>query len=192
VNGDLTVRALSEEDRWRLHVWRNSERIRSVSLDDEPIPESQHIRWFDRSLLERAGQFRIVEWQRRPVGLVQIEALDRGQETASWGCYLGDTNVPPGVGASLPLLGLGYGFAVLALRRMTAQVLGINANMLAIHRRLSIPVEGVLRRHVRRSTGEEVDAYLYGVHRDDWPRLRDRGLRLLPSHVRTAVATWTT
>ena len=112
------------------------------------------------------------------------------QATGAWGCYLGDTDVAPGVGAALPLLGLGLGFAT-SLRRMTAEVLGINANMLAIHRRLQVPVEGVLQRHVRRAEGEEIDVHLYGVHREEWPELRESGLRLLPSHIRADIASLT-
>ncbi len=191
MSSPLRLRPLVEEDRWRLHAWRNGDRIRRVSVSDELIPEDRHSAWFDRAVGERSEQFRVVEWSDRPVGLVQIEQLDLAQGVSSWGCYLGEVEVPPGVGASLPLLGLGYGFRQLGLRRMTAGVLSINANMLAIHRRLKIPVEGVLRRHVRRADGQELDLHLYGLHRDDWPELRDDALRLLPSHVRPAIATWT-
>ena len=61
---------------------------------------------------------------------------------------------------------------------MTAQVLGSNDNMLKVHRRLRIPVEGVLARHVRRADGTEVDVQLYGIHRDEWSDVRGRALEL--------------
>jgi len=191
VTTQLGLRAIAEDDRWRLHTWRNSERVRSVSGDDEIIAPERHDDWFDRALRERAGQIRVVEWRQRPVGLVQLEALDREQATGAWGCYLGETDVPPGVGAALPLLGLGLGFGGYQLRRMTAEVLGINANMLAIHRRLKVPGEGVRRRQLLRADGLEVDVHLFGVHRDEWPALRDAGLALLPSHIRHDVAALT-
>lgn len=187
----LALRPLVADDCWRLHAWRCSERIRSVSVDDRPIAEEVHARWFERVMAERAGELRVVEWQGRPVGLVQLEHVDRGQATSAWGCYLGDTDVHPGVGAALPLLGLGLGFGTFGLRRMTAHVLDINTNMRSMHRRLRIPAEGVLRRHARRSDGSEVDVHAYGVHREEWPQLRDGALRLLPSRIRGEVARLT-
>lgn len=191
MTGPLGLRPVVEDDRWRLHAWRSSERVRLVSIDDGAIPEDRHSAWFDGVLAERADQLHVVEWDGRPVGLVQIEGLDVAQQTSSWGCYLGDTDVPPGVGAALPLLGLGVGFREFGLRRMTAQVLGSNENMAKMHRRLRIPVEGTMVRHVRRTDGGEVDVTLYGVHRDDWPTIRDSALTLFPSHLRTDIATLT-
>lgn len=184
----LSRRPIVEDDCWRLHAWRSADRVRAVSVDDQPIPEELHRRWFDRALAERADQLHVVEWDGRPVGLVQLESLDREQAVSSWGCYLGETDVPPGVGAALPLVGLGLGFGDFGLRRMTAQVLGSNDNMLKVHRRLRIPIEGVLARHVRRSDGTEVDVQLYGIHHDEWSGVRDRALAMFPSHLRRDVA----
>jgi RimJ/RimL family protein N-acetyltransferase len=192
MTAELACRPLREDDRWRLLGWRNSDRIRAMSTDDVPIDPEVHSRWFDRVLAERFDELRMVEWRARPVGVVQIEALDRAQSTAAWGCYLGDTEVPPGVGAILPLIALGHGFGSLALRRMTAQVLSVNSNMVSVHRRLRIPVEGVLRRHARRADGHELDVHLYGVHRDEWREVRDDALLLLPSHLRDDVSALTT
>jgi RimJ/RimL family protein N-acetyltransferase len=185
---DLALRRLREDDRWTLFDWRDSERVRAVSLDSAPLQREGHSAWFDRTLVARRDEVLVVEWQGRSVGVVQLEALRRDQRISSWGCHLGETDVPPGLGAALPLLGLGYGFETFGLRRMHAQVLGHNTGMRSIHRRLGVPEEGVLRNHLLRPDGSEIDVHLYGVLREEWPDLRDRGLALFPSSLAPSVA----
>ena len=190
---ELALRPLLEEDRWRLRDWRNSERVRAVSIDDAQIETDGHSRWFDRVLEQRRDEIFVAQWQGRPVGVVQLEEYDRDGAISSWGCHLGETDVPPGLGATLPLLALAHGFETLGLRRMHAKVLGHNNTMRSIHRRLALPQEGVLRHHLRRADGTEVDVYLYGVLASEWPELREKAVAMFPSSlsevVRTALTT---
>jgi len=183
----LSTRAVDEEDRWRLLEWRNSERVRAMSVDDRPIARDVHATWFDRLLEHRRDQVVVVDVDDSPVGVVSLERLDTGQGTASWGCHLGVVEVPPGLGASLPLIGLGLGFGAHGLRRMSAEVLGDNRNMRGIHRRLGIPVEGTRRAALRRADGAVTDVVEYGVRDDEWPGIRAGAARLLPPSIRGPV-----
>lgn len=183
----LTVRHPVDDDRWRLLDWRNDERVRSVSLNDEIIDRETHSAWFDRMSTSRSDEFLVVAWDGEPAGLVQLESLDPVARTSSWGCHLGRIDVPPGVGASLPVLGLGLGFERHRLRRMHAQVLASNKNMRSIHRRLAIPIERQRREHSRRHDGTLDDLYEYGVLMSEWPAIREAAARLLPSQVRAGV-----
>jgi RimJ/RimL family protein N-acetyltransferase len=180
----LGVRPVDEIDRWRMLDWRNSERIRAVSIDGAVIDESTHSAWFDRVLAERGDEVLIVTVDEAPVGVVSLERVDRRQGVCSWGCHLGVTEVAPGVGAALPVIGLGFGFDGHAMRRMTAQVLAGNRNMLGIHRRLGVPIEGTLREHVRREDGTTSDVVTYGVLRSEWSAIRSMAASLLPTSVR--------
>jgi RimJ/RimL family protein N-acetyltransferase len=166
VSPDVALRRLREEDRWRLFEWRGADHIRAVSLDDRPLQRDSHAGWFDDTVENRPDEVLVVEWRERPVGVVQLESFEPDQGLSSWGCYLGETDVPPGLGAALPLLGLGYGFETHSLRRMHAQVLGHNARMRGIHRRIGIVEEGVLRRHLVRPDGTEVAEACRGVVAD--------------------------
>jgi RimJ/RimL family protein N-acetyltransferase len=177
----IGVRSVVDGDRWRIRDWRNSERIRSVSVDDAEIAEDVHAAWFDRLLAERSDQVLIATGDDEPIGVVSLEHLDVARGIGGWGCYLGVTDVPPGVGAVLPVIGLGFGFDGFGVRRMVAQVLATNRNMRGIHRRLGIVEEGVLRRHARRRDGSAVDVIAYGVLRDEWPGIRATAERLLPA-----------
>lgn len=180
----LGVRPVEEVDRWTLLEWRNSDRVRAVSIDAAVIPRDTHTAWFDRLLAERADEVLIVTWDGAPVGVVSLERVDRPQAVCSWGCHLGVTDVPPGVGAVLPVIGLGFGFDGHRMRRMTAQVLGGNRNMRGIHRRLGVPIEGTLREHVRRDDGTASDVVLYGVLAPEWATIRSTAAGLLPATLR--------
>ena len=184
---ELALRRLREGDRWQLFEWRDSERIRAVSLDGAPLDRDLHSAWFDTRMTDRHDEVLVVEWRERPVGVVQLESFQPDQGISSWGCYLGETDGPPGLGAALPLLGMGYGFGTHGLRRMHAQVLGHNDRMRSIHRRIGLMEEGVLRRHLLRPDGTEVDVHLFGVLREEWPALLERGLSLFPTSLRPSV-----
>ena len=188
----LSARPPEVDDRWRLLDWRNSERVRSAALIGDPISRDDHARWFARLLTDRTDQFLVVEWDCEPVGVVQLEHLDPVERTSSWGCHLGTTEVPPGVGACLPMIGLALGFSSHGLRRMTAEVLGSNRNMLSMHRRMKVPREGIRRDHVRRPDGELVDVHEFGVLRDEYPVIIKAGTQLLPTQVRTGLAAFVT
>lgn len=180
----LGVRPVAEVDRWTLLEWRNEARVRAVSIDDGVIPRATHSAWFDRLLAERATEVLIATIDSTPVGVVSLERMDRGQSVCSWGCHLGVVDVPPGVGAVLPVIGLGFGFDSHGMRRMTAQVLAGNRNMLGIHRRLGVPIEGTLREHVLRDDGATSDVVVYGVLRSEWPTIRMTASSLVPATLR--------
>lgn len=182
--GRLGQRAVEESDRWRLLDWRNQERVREFSADSDRISRDDHDRWFDRLVAERTDRFLIATIGERPIGVVQLVDLEPDDGRCSWGCHLGETDVPPGTGACLPVLGLGLGFGRFSMRRMTAQVLATNKNMRGIHRRLGVTEEGVLREELRRPNGEVVDVHQYGVLAHEWATIRGRAEQLLPRPVR--------
>lgn len=184
----LGARPVGEADRWRMLEWRNADRVRAVSIDAAVIDESTHSAWFDRLLAERAGEVLIVTVEEVAVGVVSLERVDRSQGVCSWGCHLGVTEVPPGVGAALPVIGLGFGFDAHHMRRMTAQVLATNRNMVGIHRRLGVPIEGTLRGHVLRDDATTSDVITYGVLRHEWHAIRPTAASLLPASVRDGLA----
>jgi UDP-4-amino-4,6-dideoxy-N-acetyl-beta-L-altrosamine N-acetyltransferase len=186
---DLVLRRLREDDRWRILDWRNQDYVRAVSINSASIDRTSHSTWFDRALLNQRELFLIVEWKQKPVGVVRIESWDSEQRLGSWGCHLGELDVPPGLGAALPLLGLGHGFDRLGARKMHAVVLETNSNMLGIHRRLKLQQEGRLERNVLREDGTEVDEIVFGIHESEWPAFKAKAISLFPSTFRAEFQT---
>ena len=189
MSGDLILRRLREEDRWRLLDWRNQDYVRAVSINSAPIDRELHSTWFDRALVNQRDLILVVEWKQRPVGVVRIESWDAEQRLGAWGCHLGELDVPPGLGAAMPLLGLGHGFDRLGARKMHAVVLETNTNMMGIHRRLKLEQEGRLKRHVLREDETEVDEIVFGIHESEWQAFKAKAISLFPSTFRAEFET---
>jgi len=184
MSGDLILRRLREEDRFRLLEWRNQDYVREVFINSDPIDQEIHSSWFDLALVSQREFTLICQWRDQPVGVVRIESWNSEQLLGMWGCYLGEQQVPPGLGAALPLLGIAHGFDRLDARKMHAVVLEKNRNMLGIHRRLQIPEEGRFVRQLIREDGNEIDEIAFGVHKTEWQDLRSKALKLFPSSFR--------
>jgi RimJ/RimL family protein N-acetyltransferase len=162
-------------------TWRNSKRVREISLNQELISRERHFDWFNDVINRRPHEVLIVEWAKRPVGVIQVEARDQNEGRGVWGFYLGELSVPPGLGAGLPVLALGHAFQNLGLLKMSGVVLRTNLNMLRIHKRLGLTahLDSSLDR-----VGQASESMEFRVDKDDWVELRERALSLFPVSLR--------
>jgi len=181
----LTLRQVRATDRWTLWEWRNSERIRLVSTNDAEIPRDDHAAWFERKFPEMRDRTVIVQWDSEPVGWFQLEHWDEATRSGEWGVGLGVVPGTPGLGGALVVLALGHAFERADATELTARALGVNANMLTIMRRLGFTATA--GDPLVRADGSTTEVSLYRVTREEWPRIRDRGLGLLPSALRAEV-----
>ena len=179
----MTIRALELSDCDRVLEWRNSERVRSVSVVETEIPADDHDRWFHRVLETRPDQFLILEVRGEAFGIARIDAVAGSDDVFTWSCNSGEAALTPGVGAALPVIAIALGMERFKARRMDADVLSNNKNMLGVHRRLKIPLEGVRRAHLTRGDGTLLDVHEFGLLREEWPDVLATAVKSLPSAV---------
>jgi len=189
MSAGVVLRQVHEDDRWLMWEWRNSERIRRVSTNDVEISRDTHSVWFAQGFPTMRDSTIIVEFNGDPVGWFQIEGWDSDHRTGEWGVGLGVAPGTPGLGGALPLLALGHAFDRLDATTMTGRVLGLNDNMLAIMRRLGIQVDEIVDEPRVRADGSTTTMVRYRVLASEWPRVRDDGLALLPTALRTSLIT---
>lgn len=186
----LSVRLATSTDSKLIYRWRNREQVRLVSKNQKEISWETHIDWFERNRFSGTSQILIVEFCENPVGVFRLENIDSESNSSSWGCYLGDSELPPGFGSLLPFVALDYGFYSVGLRRMTGEVLSINSNMLSIHKKMGLTQEGLLRQEVFRSPDVYLDAVLFGIFKEEWEISRNRFVSLLPTNLRTLIQNY--
>lgn len=183
----LALRQVRETDRWTLWEWRNSVRIRRVSIHDEEIPRSAHDQWFTEHFPTMRDKTIIVEWDNSAVGWYQIERWDPKAKSGEWGVALGDLDVPIGLGGALPILALSHAFERLNARIMTGRVLELNINMISIMRRLTIPILAVNDDGVPRLDGNTSRTVVYQLRHSEWRGVFDAGQLLVPSSLRSSI-----
>lgn len=183
----LNLRDVVDQDSDRLFEWRNSARIRNVSINQLPLDRNTHLDWLSSAINNPLKHLLIVEWDFRPVGVIQIDNWVASGRFGEWGCYLGEVDVPPGLGASLPLLALGYAFGDLKASRMRAAVLAKNGNMIAIHKRLGMVPEISDAFHNQVDLDSSDSVLLYEVRASNWISVLETGLSLFSREMREAI-----
>jgi RimJ/RimL family protein N-acetyltransferase len=183
----LSLRPVEDGDFIRLLDWRNSDRIRSVSVNQQTIANGTHREWLSQKIQSQPKHVLIVEWDLRPVGVVQVDKWVDGGRFGEWGCYLGETDVPPGLGASLPLLALGYAFIHLKASKMRALVLDTNRNMISIHKRLGLVPESSNVSEIGSDLRPPDSFFQYEVHDSDWELILKNGLSLFSAEIRRSI-----
>lgn len=168
---DCALRPVEESDLEIILAWRNSERIRSNMYTDHVITWEEHRRWFGRIQGEGQVLSRVFEISGKPFGLVNINRMDRANNTCYWGFYIGEAEAPRGCGTVMGFLGLEYIFEVLKIRKVIGESFVFNQASVAFHERLGFSREGHFRRHVLKN-GNYEDIFSFALFSDHWIKVK--------------------
>lgn len=163
---DAQLRVLQKADLDLILEWRNSERIRQAMFSDAIISKEDHYNWFN-SLAKDNAIYLIFEFQGQPVGVSNFKAIDPVHSRCLWGFYLGETNLPHGLGLVLGVHSLDYAFQRINIKKLCSEVLANNPISLSYHLRLGFALEGVLKRHVKKGSGI-LDVFSLAQFQEDW------------------------
>jgi len=170
---DFVLRPVRAQDVTLLLQWRNEEHVRAYMYTDHVISQEEHAAWFSRMLQDGARDYRIAEYQGRPIGTVALTAIDEASRKASWAFYVGEREAPPGCGAAIEYLAIEHAFGTRRLRKLCCEVLAFNVRVIKLHKRFGFQQEGLLVRHVVKN-GKYEDVVLLAMFDVDWPPVRGR------------------
>lgn len=137
---DCRLRPVQRCDTNRLLAWRNSDRVRVNMYNCHLIGGKEHEIWFQSMLKDASCCYLIFEYRDRPVGLVYFMDIDRTNRKARWGFYLGEMDIPKGLGSVMGLLSLDYIFAEFNLRKLDGEVIEFNHESIAFHKKLGFKI----------------------------------------------------
>lgn len=167
---DFALRDMCREDGDMVLAWRNDERVRKNMYKDHIIDAREHSAWLERVMASETEFYLIFNYLRRPVGLVSFNQVDRKNDKAMWAFYLGETEVPKGIGSVMEFFALSRAFGEIGLRKLSCEVIEFNASVVKLHRRFGFEQEGFFADEIAR------DGRFWGVHRlalfrDEWERI---------------------
>jgi UDP-4-amino-4,6-dideoxy-N-acetyl-beta-L-altrosamine N-acetyltransferase len=168
----VTLRDLTEEDRERLHLWRNSPEVAAYMYSDHQISRVEHDRWFDSIAADPRRRYWIIETDGKPVGLANLADIDQAHSRCAWAYYLADPSVRSmGVGSYVEFWVIEHVFAALGLNKLWCEVLITNEPIWKLHQTYGFEREALFRDHVMKN-GHYQDVVGLGLLAKDWPALR--------------------
>ena len=165
------LRPIEERDLELMLAWRNSPRIRANMYTAHEITPAEHRAWFARLTREGEAFAFLFEADDRPLGIVNLNHLDRHNGRCHWGFYLGETDAPPGSGSRMAYLALSHVFEELKLHKVIGEAFAFNKGSINYHRKLGFSQEGHFVEHVLRD-GSFLDVLSFALLSGDWPRIK--------------------
>jgi UDP-2,4-diacetamido-2,4,6-trideoxy-beta-L-altropyranose hydrolase len=96
--GSIRIREATSSDSHQMFIWRNDERVRSVSRNKEPIDWAEHETWIDGVLADSNRLLLLGEQDGTPVGMVRFDIHAREAEVS---IYLAPDYIGMNIGADL-------------------------------------------------------------------------------------------
>lgn len=160
------LRCLERSDMDLIYYWRNSEQVRKYMFNDQLISHDEHKSWFEKTL-HNTSIYRVYEYNKRPVGLVYFNDLDSKNNMCTWGFYLGEEDIPSGIGSVMGFMALKMIFEEYGFRKLCSQAFANNIRSIYYHKKLGFSVEGTLRKHILRNDKYE-DIILLAYFKEQW------------------------
>ncbi|WP_430790871.1 UDP-4-amino-4,6-dideoxy-N-acetyl-beta-L-altrosamine N-acetyltransferase [Virgibacillus flavescens] len=162
------LRPVAYTDLELIYTWRNQEEIRSLMFQRDPIDWSTHVNWFSFLQKDEHNVIKLFVEDNEPRGVVQVNNINRNDQTAEWGFYIGD-QYKKGLGTLLAYHALHFIFQELQIRKLTAQVLSTNPKSINFHSKIGFEQEGILRKQIKRDK-QFIDVHLFAQFEHDWER----------------------
>lgn len=150
-----------------VYNWRNQERIRQMMYNQDPIKWENHLKWYESLSKESAKISKIFRINNEPIGIINVNNINRRNQRCDWGFYIGENDTPKGTGLLLGYVALQFILVELGFNKVVGEVLQYNEISKKFHERLGFKLDGVLRQHIEKGKVFE-DVYVYSLLKQDW------------------------
>lgn len=128
------LRLLRCDDEDQILGWRNSEFVRKMMFNTNPISKEEHRAWFSQVANDRSKTVLIYEEGNLPLGFLSFS--ERGNyKNLDWGFYT-SPDASKGTGHRLCSLGVQYAATKLGCEYIFGQVIKTNERSISLHLRL--------------------------------------------------------
>jgi UDP-4-amino-4,6-dideoxy-N-acetyl-beta-L-altrosamine N-acetyltransferase len=164
----LSFRRMHEKDQSMVLRWRQLPNIARHMLTTVTHDLDTQLDWFKRISRSERAEYWIIEFNGKPVGVINLSEIDRVNHHATWGLYLGE-RLSSIEGGLIPIYFYNYVFSRtdLNLNKLHGLVLANNTSMLNMHKMCGYKNIGYYKDHIFRE-GKFMDVYIVELLREDW------------------------
>ncbi len=157
-----------DTDQEMVMRWRLQPEVADFMVTEVENDIVRQRQWFAGIKDSFAALYWIIEFDGRPVGVINLAAIDRANRHATWGLYMGEKLTSP-IGGMIPVYFYNYVFSRtdLDLHKLYGMVLETNAGMLKMHDVCGYRQVGIHMDHVWRN-GRAFNVHVVELLRDTW------------------------
>jgi UDP-4-amino-4,6-dideoxy-N-acetyl-beta-L-altrosamine N-acetyltransferase len=157
---------LKEEHLQMVLDWRVKPEVTRYMFTDIDQNMANQRRWFERISSDESCRHWVIQVDNKPIGLVYLEHLDRANNRSSWGYFIGEDDYRK-LGGLIPLYLYSYCFNQLGFKKLTAEIIDGNDNIIKLHRLHGYREVGTYKNHVLKY-GKYHDVHVLELHAGDW------------------------
>lgn len=157
---------LGEEHLEIVLKWRVDPEIARYMFTDVQYDLDKQRRWFANIKDDKACRYWIIYYQDKPVGLINLAAIDRVNLRCTAGYYIGELQYRQ-LGAMIPPYLYNYVFREMKFRKIYGEVLAGNKSILKIHTMHGFREVGIWHDHVSKG-GSFHDVILIELLSEVW------------------------
>ena len=162
----LRFARLREEHLELVLTWRTRPDIASMMISDVAPDMELQRRWLERISSDPTSRHWMIMWGDRPVGVINLAAIDHRHRRCSAGYYIGDLDFRP-LGAVIPPYLYNHVFRDLGLNKIYGEVVASNTAALRLHAMHGYRQVGTLRQHIWKN-GSFLDMVMVELLAETW------------------------
>ncbi|NGQ95649.1 UDP-4-amino-4,6-dideoxy-N-acetyl-beta-L-altrosamine N-acetyltransferase [Brevibacillus sp. SYP-B805] len=162
----ITFTRMKEEHLEQVLKWRTQEDVTRFMYTDVEYDLDQQRKWFERISNSPTEKYWIISIQGKNVGVISLNQIDYRHKRSSTGFYIGEEKYRVYGGIIPPFL-YNYAFRDLGLKKITAEVMEGNENVVKLHKIHGYREVGTYRNHIYKY-GKYHDVYLLELLQEDW------------------------
>lgn len=162
----LRFAKLREADLELVLAWRTRPDIASMMITDVVPDMEKQRRWLERISSDPTVRHWMILWNERPIGVINLAAIDHQHKRCSAGYYIGDLDLRQ-LGAVIPPYLYNHVFRDLGFNKIYGEVVASNAAVLRMHAMHGFRQVGTLRQHILKK-GAFLDVVVVELLAETW------------------------
>lgn len=166
------LRQLYKEDLEIVMKWRMRPDITKYMYTDPVLTMEKQLAWFEASKLDKKNIHFIIEYNKQPIGVLNITDIDKDNKKCSWGYYIA-VQEKRSLKLALALEWNVYDFVfyTLELNKLVGEVFAFNKAVVRIHQMCGSRIEGERKNHILKN-GKYYDIIETGICKEEWEQIR--------------------
>ena len=177
------LRPIEVDDSERIRNWRLKREVSNYFPSFEPISLQKQKNWMAHALDDDNSYYFIIcdKISSNPVGLIFLTDIDRINQNAEFGYYIGETEYQgAGIAIEAELLLLNYAFNIQNMHKVYCESLAYNKKVLSIHSSFGFKNDGLKRHHIYKN-GDWNDLIVMSVLKEEFSKAEEKIESLLKS-----------